>query len=233
VIHETLGPIDRIQLQYSDHYDIKVPAGIYTASQLIGAINDQSPKIIPYGSPADYYAVRESVDGVVPESAFKMYFTESERKTRIKFNSFGVALHFPTNSKHLRGMLGFENQSLLSTEAPIFKTHVQTLLDSQDRNKNEFDNDIDRGITHGALSFLVQHANMGMHLKAIPSIELVSKRCINIFFGNQSLFLYTDLVDFCVIGDTVQQLLRAVPIKAGSAFELVTERFERPHYVPV
>ena len=46
------------------------------------------------------------------------------------------------------------------------------------------------------------------------------------------MFVYCDLADYSIVGDTSAQILRNVPIK-GKKHEIVTERFDVPHYVPV
>ena len=60
----------------------------------------------------------------------------------------------------------------------------------------------------------------------------ISDRPINSVLGVQSMYVYCDLVDYSIVGDTSAQILRNVPIK-GQKHEIVTERFDIPHYVPV
>ena len=46
------------------------------------------------------------------------------------------------------------------------------------------------------------------------------------------MFVYCDVADYSLVGDSSAQVLRSVPIK-GSFMETITERFDIPHYVPV
>ena len=62
--------------------------------------------------------------------------------------------------------------------------------------------------------------------------KIVAPRPLNPFLGNQSLFVYSDVADFSYVGDSCAQMLRIVPIK-GTFMDIVTERFDIPHYVPV
>jgi len=65
------------------------------------------------------------------------------------------------------------------------------------------------------------------------SVEIVSPKCINTAFGNQTLFVYCDMADYQPVGDSVAHILRTVPIKANSAFQMIVEKFDTPHYVKV
>ena len=62
--------------------------------------------------------------------------------------------------------------------------------------------------------------------------QVFSTKPINTTLGKQLLYLYSDVCDYSYVGDTMEQLLRVVAIK-GQPFEVVTERFDSPHYVPV
>ena len=47
-----------------------------------------------------------------------------------------------------------------------------------------------------------------------------------------SLYVYSDLVDAQLVGDTVVPLLRIVPIR-GRHGEMVTKAFENPQHLPI
>ena len=58
-----------------------------------------------------------------------------------------------------------------------------------------------------------------------------TKQC-NPMLCTQELYVYCDVADYGIIGDTSAQILRAVPIR-GEQSTLVENRFDFPHYVPV
>lgn len=52
--------------------------------------------------------------------------------------------------------------------------------------------------------------------------------------GIHSLFVYCDVVDYSLVGDTRAQLLRLAHIPAASRFgDSIVDRFENPHYMPL
>lgn len=52
--------------------------------------------------------------------------------------------------------------------------------------------------------------------------------------GIHSLFVYCDIVDYSIVGDTRSQLLRMAHIPADSRFgDSIVDRFENPHYLPL
>lgn len=46
------------------------------------------------------------------------------------------------------------------------------------------------------------------------------------------IYIYTDIVEPQIVGDTVAPLLRVVPVK-GQDGEMIHELFDRPHYIPL
>lgn len=52
--------------------------------------------------------------------------------------------------------------------------------------------------------------------------------------GIHSLFVYCDIVDYSIVGDTKAQLLRMAHIPAESKFGgAIVDRYENPHYLPL
>lgn len=52
--------------------------------------------------------------------------------------------------------------------------------------------------------------------------------------GIHSLFVYCDIVDYSIVGDSRVQLLRLAHIPADSSFgDAVIDRYENPHYLPL
>jgi len=69
-------------------------------------------------------------------------------------------------------------------------------------------------------------------LPDVTKQTLTGDRPVNVLMGNQSLFVYSDIADYSLIGDESAQILRTVPIK-GNFMAVINERFDVPHYVPV
>ena len=205
---------------------IRVPAGIYTASDLIECIESQSPVRAQWGE-AQLRVADHS------PKAFKFHQIKSERKSRISFFHLLTEINFPEHSQHLRKMLGFTQSTICSTDSAVFNAKLEKGLFKTKSAPEEV-----RSVMQDQMSklqFLFDKSSRSPEPAAIfkEYSEIVSARCINMSFGNQSLYIYTDLVNYCTVGDSVAQLLRSIPIKTKSAFEIVTERFDRPHYVPV
>ena len=61
-----------------------------------------------------------------------------------------------------------------------------------------------------------------------------ANRAYDLTGGTNSLFVYSDIVDYSVVGDTKAQLLRMVHVPASSAFGTsVVDRYENPYYLPL
>lgn len=73
----------------------------------------------------------------------------------------------------------------------------------------------------------------------VPVINLTdeyqeSRGCYDITAGIRSLFIYSDVVDFSIVGDVRAQLLRVAEIPPSSAFgDQVVLTYERPYYMPL
>ena len=50
--------------------------------------------------------------------------------------------------------------------------------------------------------------------------------------GFNTLYVYTDVVESCIVGDTLAPLLRSIPI-SGRHGDRVSERFTNVHYIPL
>lgn len=216
---------------------ITIPAGIYTAKTLIDCIDVQAPQSAQFGQ-----ARLPVLPATAEVKAFRCYQLESERKTRIHFNNLMTELTFPESSQHIRKMLGFTESTVCSTDDPNVRSAVEDALRKGYANAGRGEPQLSGpnllGGQLGQVEYLYGQAIRRGISKPEDSLlktqsEVKSTRCINMSYGNQSLYLYTDIVCYGAVGDAVVQLLRTIPIKAGSAFEMVTERFDRPHYVPV
>ena len=75
---------------------------------------------------------------------------------------------------------------------------------------------------------------LGLPIAATTMITstITGERIANVDQGLYSLYVYTDLVEEQVIGDTRAPLLRIVPVE-GKHGDFVTKTYERPQYVPV
>jgi hypothetical protein len=74
---------------------------------------------------------------------------------------------------------------------------------------------------------------MGYSKKCVEGLGIhVAEKPLNLGLGNQSIFVYCDVADYSLVGDTATQFLRSVSIK-GRNREIIAEKFDSPHYVPV
>lgn len=188
---------------------IRVPPGIYTTEQLIAHVERNIPPLrTPDGS-------------LMAQRAFRIFSDPSERKTRIEFPTLRLWLEFPEDSVLLQGILGFsgkvvgydkQNKSydIEMTDLELLKAKVV------DERFNGYDDQ-----------------PTPPNLPVDITYTVVSKKAINTSLGNQSLFVQSDIADLSVVGDSMAPLLRSVPVRAESAFQLVQARFDKPHYVPI
>ena len=63
-------------------------------------------------------------------------------------------------------------------------------------------------------------------------IKRVGRLLINLRVGLQSLYVYCNVADYGPVGDSLSQILRTVPIRGGP-MDVITERFDIGHYVPL
>jgi hypothetical protein len=202
---------------------ITVPAGIYEAADLIECINGQVP------DKAEWLTTQDTrTSSVAVNPAVRFSWLPSERRTRITFRNFASSIVFPEASFHLKSMLGFTTTfAIRPADCPPYRDLLKRRLLQDKKTPAE------------SLEILSKQVEEVRFMKAkgydttIPNTVLISEKCINTAFGNQTLFVYCDIADFQVIGDTVAPILRTVPIRANSAFQTVVERFDYPHYVRV
>lgn len=68
----------------------------------------------------------------------------------------------------------------------------------------------------------------------IEEDEFEAKRSYDMAGGIHSLFVYSDCVDYSIVGDTKAQVLRMTHIPSDSRFGTsVVDRYENPHYLPL
>ena len=61
-----------------------------------------------------------------------------------------------------------------------------------------------------------------------------AKRSYDMSGGIHSVFVYADIVDYSIVGDTRAQLLRLAHIPTDSKFgSTIIDRYENPHYLPL
>ena len=238
---------DKVSFVRSEE-EVIIPAGIYDVHQLISIFNTNSPKLEALkitGFGEDRRRKNYQPDKGTP--ALQFFYAGSERKTRISFSSLRVRLVFPPASRRLQEMLGFQNQSVVSgVDCAGFQKYLD---EKRDFNMDQYLDDrrfiCAEGEPQPANDSLLWYVfyrgtktnktnKWGDPVEALEKDFLVvSKRCINLYFGDQSLFIYCDIAAFTHVGDSVEQLLRVVPIKTDTAFETVMVRFDIPHYSAV
>ena len=188
---------------------ISVPPGIYSPDQLIAHIEKYTPPL------------RDQEGVTMGRKAFDIFTHSSERKTRVHFSTLRVWLRFPEKSKLLQQMLGFSSSTVgYDTENSSYDIEVtpeqqMKALLVDNRLADQLD------LPHPPQEYVDL------------SYTVVSGKAINTYLGSQSLFIQCDLAELSVVGDTWTPLLRTVPIKADSAFQLVQVRYDKPHYVPI
>ncbi len=66
----------------------------------------------------------------------------------------------------------------------------------------------------------------------LPAGMYFGKQMLDLDHGFYSLFVYCDLVEHRIVGNSKVQLLRVVPVE-GRGGEMVTKEYERIHYLPL
>lgn len=106
----------------------------------------------------------------------------------------------------------------------------------------EFDQELSEilGVSTGYRSNLAHQIVTLSHevIDVNPSVSeeevFEANRAYDLSGGIHSLFVYSDIVDFSVVGDTKAQLLRMVHVPASSHFgSSVVDRYENPYYMPL
>ena len=238
-------PQERTQGYFHFHeHEIVVPAGIYEITELRNIINSQIPALQPLTLGDDFKNIHNRKYTPRPGTlALQFNYSPSERKTRVTFPSLRVRLKFPPASRRLQEMLGFENQSIVSAvDSPFFQPQLVQRLKTNGHSSITSDTPLffppDSGplIEADKTLWYIIHQTPPEFRSEVSDQEsylVISKRCINLSFGDQSLFIYCDVASFSHVGDSYEQLLRTVPIKTDSAYETVMVRFDVPHYSPV
>ena len=72
------------------------------------------------------------------------------------------------------------------------------------------------------------------NLISVGTGTLIAPDPLNLQFSLSTLWVYTDIIEPVVVGDTMANLLRIVPVKgisSGSDSKTIIRVYERPHYV--
>lgn len=197
------------------HHTVKIPPGTYKNGQaLLDAISKAIPSLTD-----DYYFYSKNdatplqlSDKPASQNAALLrlsFLSPDQEKTIATLASMRVRVTFPKQSR-LKAMLGFdENDTLAYRKIPDTTAVAQYIYDKL-----------------AASSFL----------KSTPlpleNLQIISSRAYNPNVGTQELYVYCDVADYGIVGETSSQILRAVPIR-GELNMLVENRFDFPHYVPV
>ena len=205
ITHVNLTQSDNDKMEYKtkDHV-ITFPAGHYSsAGDLLRVIKKGTPELIPVTYPE---AIEREVGQCRDGKAFCMELeSETDHRIRVTLASPRVHIFFPPDSAALQKLLGFDHSDI----------YAQMICDRRDDHVENIARQLSRNL---AVNFQLQ--------------PLTAPRPMNALLGNQSLFMYCNIADYSFIGDTAAQILRTVPIK-GQFMQLVTERFDVPHYTPV
>jgi hypothetical protein len=183
---------------------IRVPAGNYQrAEDLLDIIREQIPVLPP----------------VLPDSGWAGKLLQAEK-------------HLPPNTKAFT--IGFvsDHDHRVVVEMPSIRVHLVFNTESAYHlrrilgfGEGDF---IWRKDVDDATIFK-ERFHPGNQLK--PERRIAGKP-MNTILGVQSIFIYCDVADYSLVGDTSAQVLRNVAIRGGKN-QVVTEKFEAPHYTPV
>ena len=144
--------------------------------------------------------------------AFTLNYATSERKARISFPSLRVRLKFPPASRRLQEILGFQGRSLVcGTDSIAFYDHVVYEL-RNNMHKRTTDDCApfwpreDESITEFDRSLWYLLSRDRWPDACVDGLEMadtvISKRCINMYFGDQSQFIYCDIASYAHVGDS-------------------------------
>ena len=135
------------------------------------------------------------------------FVSDNDRRVEFKFPGLLANIEITEDSELLFNILGFaDGKYFLKNSAETWAADLDKSSAADPENLKMFNWDYDRKMT--------------------------AQRLINLTLGNQSMFVYCDIADYSFVGDSLAQILRSVPIR-GKYLEVVTERFDLGHYVPV
>lgn len=116
--------------------------------------------------------------------------------------------------------------------------HMNYVIEKQAENPPNlrffYDNLIGKIRYHGAVIYTVTVSEDLAYLVGAPANTPVKKfqYGADITGGFNSLYLYTDIIEHQIVGDTAVPLLRCVPIQ-GKTHEFITITYDKPHYLPL
>ena len=183
---------------------IRFEPGNYKPEDFINKLVSGSPELLPVETDNKEVDILENS---TKQKAFKAeLYSHADHWLRFNFPSRRVSIYFPPQSIALQKILGIDQNVIAAglSQETNFEDYYQEVADLFGGKPYE---------RHFGGTF-------------------VGSRPLNPLLGNQSLYVYSDIVDFSLLGDTAAQILRSVSIK-GEFMSLVTERFDIPHYVPV
>ena len=194
---------------FTDHV-IKFPPGHYQSAQsFLDHIRRNIPKldtVLKYRNPDGEL---DEMNPLASGLAFEVeMFSATDHRLRITLASPRVYLHFPPDSIALQKILGFD-------QCDVFARMKEKPDEKSPANIDD------------VIVMYAKHVGSTFEMQPVEA-----PRPLNPLLGNQSLFVYCDVADYSLVGDTASQILRSVSIK-GSFMELITERFDIPHYAPV
>ena len=196
---------EKVEPVFEDH-EIVFQAGHWgSADVLIGHINSNIPKLKRLQFlESNSWVMQKSF---VPNGAALQIelFSPTDHRLRVTFGAPTAFLVFPPDSTLLQRVLGFDQSEIYARMDKVKQPeHVKEIL---------------------AMYVTLTEATF-------PMVPVVAPRPLNPFLGRQTLIVYSDIADYVLMGDSSSQVLRTVSIK-GQFMELVTERFDIPHYTPV
>ena len=93
------------------------------------------------------------------------------------------------------------------------------------------------GFVHAVEGSVLQMAKAGglaeEMTEAFHSNSLVAFRPIDLYSGYHSLYVYSDVVEYSEVGDSLTQILRVIEVPKKDFGEQVTLTYPNPYYIPV
>jgi hypothetical protein len=73
---------------------------------------------------------------------------------------------------------------------------------------------------------------LGLGQNSFSSGKYIGKNVVDIYQGFYSMYVYCNIVEQQIVGDSLVPLLRIIPVEGQHGY-LVTKTYENPHYLPV
>jgi hypothetical protein len=139
-------------------------------------------------------------------------------------------LEFDKHSHRVKMKSGLINKNNISEVIyPYFGEEIEKILGFTDENGITF-----RSLTQRNVEILTTE-ELQMITNAFEGVKCyIGPRCVEFSSSNNSIYLYSNIVEHNFIGDTFAQILRVVKLPSDAKFgEQVTINYINPNYIPL